>query len=54
MSTPEDVRHFIKQGADAVIIGSALIKLVEKTPTSKLEKTVTEFTKKLKSTTKIS
>lgn len=54
ISTPDDARHFVKHGADAVIVGSALIKLVEKTPSSKLEKTIIEFTKKLKSTTKAS
>jgi tryptophan synthase alpha chain len=52
VSTPENVRHYIKNGADAVIVGSALIKLVEKTPASKLENTVTSFTKKLKTATK--
>ncbi|MBI5146832.1 MAG: tryptophan synthase subunit alpha [Thaumarchaeota archaeon] len=54
ISTPDDARYFVKQGADAVIVGSALIKLVEKTPPSKLEKTIIEFTKKLKNTTKVS
>ncbi len=52
ISTPDDARYFVKQGADAVIVGSALIKLVEKTPSPKLEKAVIEFTKKLKGTTK--
>lgn len=53
ISTPEDAKYFIKQGADAVIVGSALIRLVEKTPSAKLEKTVASFTKKLKNTTKV-
>ena len=52
ISTPDDARRFIRQGADAVIIGSALIKLVENTPHARLEKTVTDFTRKLKNTTK--
>jgi tryptophan synthase alpha chain len=52
ISTPDDARYFVKHGADAVIVGSALIKQVEKTTSSKLEETVTEFTKKLKHATK--
>jgi tryptophan synthase alpha chain len=52
ISTPDDAKFFIKHGADAVIVGSALIKLVEKTPSSKIEKTVAEFTRHLKNTTK--
>jgi tryptophan synthase alpha chain len=53
ISTPDDAKHFIKQGADAVIVGSALIKLVEKTSSAKLGKTIASFTKKLKNITKI-
>jgi tryptophan synthase alpha chain len=51
ISTPQDVRHYVKNGADAVIVGSALIKLIEKTPSEKLEKTVAAFTRKLKAAT---
>jgi len=52
ISTPEDARRFINHGADAVIVGSALIRLVEKTPSAKLENAVARFTRKLKNTTK--
>jgi tryptophan synthase alpha chain len=52
VSTPQNVKDYVKNGADAVIIGSALIKLVEKTPTAELENTVASFTKKLKVATK--
>jgi len=52
ISTPEDAKRFISHGADAVIVGSALIKLVEKTPSSELENVVARFTRKLKNTTK--
>ncbi|RJQ25195.1 tryptophan synthase subunit alpha [Candidatus Parcubacteria bacterium] len=52
VSTPNDVRYYSKNGADAVIIGSALIKLIEKTPAKKLEKTVIAFTRKLKAATR--
>lgn len=51
ISTPDDAKYFVNQGADAVIVGSALLKLVEKTPSAKLENTVASFTKKLKNIT---
>ena len=52
ISTPEDVKKYIKAGADAVIVGSAYLKLIEKTPQSKLESKITAFTKSLKKQTK--
>jgi tryptophan synthase alpha chain len=48
ISTPEDVRKYICAGADAVIVGSALLKLIEKTPQNKLESSIAKFTKTLK------
>jgi len=48
VSTPEDVKKYIKAGADAVIVGSAFLKLIEKTPQNKLESSITTFTKSLK------
>ncbi len=48
VSTPSDVSAYVKNGADAVIVGSALIKLVEKTAPARIEKTVSAFTRKLK------
>lgn len=52
ISTPDDVRRYVKSGADAVIVGSALIKAIEKTPHASLEDTVTQFTRKLKAATR--
>ena len=52
ISTPEDVKKYIKAGADAVIVGSAYLKLIEKTPQNKLESKITLFTKSLKKQTK--
>ena len=52
VSTPEDVKKYIKAGADAVIVGSAYLKLIEKTPQNKLESKITSFTKSLKKQTK--
>ena len=51
VSTPEDVKKYIKAGADAVIVGSAYLKLIEKTKQKDLESTIASFTKKLKNQT---
>ncbi len=51
VSTPEDVKKYIKAGADAVIVGSAYLKLIEKTPQRQLESKITSFTKSLKKQT---
>ena len=51
VSTPEDVKKYIKAGADAVIVGSAYLKLIEKTPQNKLESKIVSFTKSLKKQT---
>lgn len=51
VSTPEDVKKYIKAGADAVIVGSAYLKLIEKTPQNNLESKITSFTKSLKKQT---
>ena len=52
VSTPEDVKKYVKAGADAVIVGSAFLKLIEKTPYSELESKITSFTKSLKNQTR--
>ncbi|MGY5140751.1 MAG: tryptophan synthase subunit alpha [Candidatus Nitrosopumilus sp. Bin_571-38] len=51
VSTPDDVRKYIKAGADAVIVGSAYLKLIEKTPQNQLESKIASFTKSLKKQT---
>lgn len=51
VSTPEDVKKYIKAGADAVIVGSAYLKLIEKTPQTSLESKIMSFTKRLKKQT---
>lgn len=51
VSTPEDVRKYIKAGADAVIVGSAYLKLIEKTSENQLESKIASFTKSLKKQT---
>ena len=51
VSTPQDVKKYIKVGADAVIVGSAYLKLIEKTPSKQLESKISTFTKSLKKQT---
>ncbi|MFM7797031.1 MAG: tryptophan synthase subunit alpha, partial [Candidatus Nitrosotenuis sp.] len=48
ISTPKDVKSYIKHGADAAIVGSAIIKIIEKTPSPKIQSEVAKFTKQLK------
>jgi len=52
ISTGKDVKKYASYGADAIIVGSANIKIMENTPASKLEKKICSFTKKLKNQTK--
>ncbi|MFB5614515.1 MAG: tryptophan synthase subunit alpha, partial [Candidatus Nitrosomaritimum yanchengensis] len=52
VSTPADVKKYMSAGADAVIVGSAFLKLIEKTPQNKIEQKIATFTKTLKSQTK--
>lgn len=51
VSTPEDVKTYVKAGADAVIVGSAYLKLIEKTSQNNLESKIATFTKSLKKQT---
>ncbi|MFB5626466.1 MAG: tryptophan synthase subunit alpha [Nitrosopumilus sp.] len=51
VSTPDDVKKYIKAGADAVIVGSAFLKLIEKTSQNQLESKIASFTKSLKKQT---
>ena len=53
VSTPVDVKKYIAVGADAVIVGSAFLKLIEKTPENQIERKITAFTKSLKKQTRI-
>ncbi len=51
ISTPQDVKKYVKAGADAVIVGSAYLKLIEKTSQNQLETKIASFTKSLKKQT---
>ncbi len=48
----DDVKKYIKAGADAVIVGSAYLKLIEKTKPAQLETKIISFTKSLKKETR--
>lgn len=52
VTTPEDVKKFVSTNVDAVIVGSAFLRLIEKTPLTQLEGKVASFTKKMKDPTK--
>ncbi len=52
VSTPNDVKKFTSTGVDAVIVGSAFLTLIEKTPANQLESKIASFTKRMKAPTK--
>jgi len=51
ISTPDDVKKYVSIGIDAIIVGSAFLKLIEKTPPNKMENKIALFTKSLKKQT---
>ena len=53
VSTPNDVKKYVSVGVDAVIVGSANLKIIQTTPSSKLQNKITEYTQKLKRSTQI-
>lgn len=53
ISNEKQARFFIKNGADAVIVGSAFLRLIEKLPQKEIESKVALFTKNLKRATKL-
>ena len=52
VSTEKDVQKYVSSGADAVIVGSANIKIIENTPANKVQSQIAAFTKKLKKKTR--
>ena len=52
ISTDKDVQKYVSSGADAVIVGSANIKIIENTPAGKIQTRIATFTKKLKNKTR--
>jgi tryptophan synthase alpha chain len=51
VSNPKQAKFIIKKGADAIIVGSAFLRLIEKLPPKKIETKIAEFTKSLKAAT---
>ena len=51
VSTSADVKKYVSLGVDAVIVGSANLKIIENTPLSELQNKMMEYTKKLKRNT---
>jgi len=52
INTPQDAKKFLSLGVDAIIVGSAFLRLIEKTPAKKIESKIINFTKRLKNTTR--
>ncbi len=52
VNTPQDAKKFLSLGVDAVIVGSAFLRLIEKTPPKKIEAKIINFTRSLKNTTR--
>ena len=52
ISTEKDVHKYVTSGTDAVIVGSANIKIIENTPAAKIQSRIATFTKKLKTKTR--
>lgn len=51
VNNPDQARFIIKSGADAIIVGSAFLRLLENTPRKKIESKIEKFTSSLKKTT---
>ncbi|MGI0059160.1 MAG: tryptophan synthase subunit alpha [Nitrosotalea sp.] len=51
VSNPDQARFIIKSGADAIIVGSAFLRLMESTSSEKIENKIGQFTSSLKKAT---
>ena len=51
VSNPDQARLIIKSGADAIIVGSAFLRLIENSAPEKIESKIESFTKSLKKST---
>jgi tryptophan synthase alpha chain len=51
VNNPDQVNFIIKSGADAIIVGSAFLRLMENTTLDKIESRIKSFTKSLKKAT---
>lgn len=48
VSSSDDIKMYVNAGADAVIVGSAILRLISKTPRDALEETMAQFAAGLK------
>ena len=53
VSNPTQARNFIKVGADAIIVGSAFLRLIEGLEAKKIESHIERFTRNLKESTRL-
>jgi tryptophan synthase alpha chain len=51
VNNSQQVKFFIQKGADAVIVGSAFVRLIEKVPPKKIESEIAKFARSLKAAT---
>lgn len=51
ISNLKQAKFFIKKGADAIIVGSAFLRLIEKLPPKEIEAKIAQFTRSLKAAT---
>jgi tryptophan synthase alpha chain len=51
INNPDQARFIIESGADAIIVGSAFLKLIENSPAEKIQSKIESFTKSLKKVT---
>ena len=51
VSNPQQAKLYIQKGADAVIVASAFLRLIEKTSPKKIESKIAQFTRGLKTAT---
>ncbi|MGA9229966.1 MAG: tryptophan synthase subunit alpha, partial [Nitrosotalea sp.] len=51
VSNPDQARFIIKSGADAIIVGSAFLRVIENSASEKIENKIESFTKSLKKST---
>ncbi len=51
VSNPEQARFILQSGADAIIVGSAFLRLIDKIPQQKIESKVSTFAQSLKKAT---
>jgi len=52
INTPNDARKLLSYGVDAIIVGSAFLRIMEQTPAKQIESKIASFTKSLKNTTR--